>query len=229
MNPPKTSTQWQTHIAALPPELIEFYLLKCPYAKSDQANASSAYSLNLADNGWEGPKLNRLMQWLSLQFIDKNGKLSLQYSLSDDIRILLEVKELLNTSRMPSTSQAYLAINRKISITAQNECTVELKETYATCFFRHIRNCIAHGGFYSQDDHLIFFDSSSKPNTKKNSKKYTFGMSTTLKFLMDLKRVVEGGEAALSISEEDKARLKGMSYKVDINKEIKLEQQDEDQ
>lgn len=66
-------------------ELLDFYLLRCPYAKSEKSGASSSASLNLSDNGWEKEKLHKLMQWVGSHFLNENGTLLLSFKVSDSV------------------------------------------------------------------------------------------------------------------------------------------------
>ena len=64
-------------------DIYGFYLLRCPYAKSDQSSASSSRSINLADYKWMGSKLDDLMQWICRHFTNDDGNLQLVFQVSD--------------------------------------------------------------------------------------------------------------------------------------------------
>lgn len=209
----------------MPDELFKFYLLSCPYAKSDKSAAPAVSSLNLAENGWTGPKLHQLMQWISLQFIDENQKLAIHYLPLNDITNVLKKQGLVGDTEPPATASiAYLSIANKLSLNEQGQCKLELTETYITCLFRHIRNSLAHGNYQELDNSRVaLYDTSSKPGTAEKSKKYTFAMVTSIEFLQKLMKLVSG-KAPMNIRDMTKDKRSIInSYRIKIDKSVIVE------
>ena len=208
-------------------DIYDFYLLRCPYAKSDRSSASSSQSINLADCNWAGSKLGDLMQWICQHFTDNDGGLQLCFRVSDNVNETLAKLGLNDDNVCLSCSRAVLQIGSKVTISENDECRVRLKESYATCFFRHIRNSFAHGNYYiGANGRILLLDTSSKPNTSKGNMKFTFGMVTTLDFLRNLISVVNNGPDQLTQHETECPVMK-QSYRVKLNKEIKIEAPEE--
>lgn len=210
-------------------DLFNFYLLRCPYAKSDKSSASSVASLNLSDNGWEKKKLHQLMQWIGLHFVDEKGMLLLSFKASDSVNDTIKEYGLDVDSPTPTPNRCVLNIKNKISLLESGECTVKLSEAYATCFFRHIRNSLAHGDYkVSNQGHVILFDTSSKVNTGSASKKYSCGLLCEVSFLEVLKELVEKSPEDTFLTGEQKAQI-GLNYRVRLDKQVVLESKHDDQ
>ena len=212
----------------IPRDIFNFYLLSCPYAKSDSSAASSSTGLNLSNNGWEKAKLHQLMQWIATHFVTPSGDLQLVYRASDVVNETISELEL--DAEMPCVShmRCALQINRSIKVTESGECYVKLKETYATCFFRHIRNAFAHGNFaVNEQGQIILLDYSSKPNTDAKNQKYTFGMVSSMQFLRDLKCLVESRPADDKFVVNATQKLNGNSYRIKLDREIHLDEQEQ--
>lgn len=214
---------WQ-NAAAIPRELFDFYLLNCPYAKSDEFSASSRSAINLSLNGWEGAKLHQLMQWISSNFVTEDG-LQLVYLVSKNINTTIKKFGLDSENPCISHSRCVLHIDNNVSVSEKGDVSIKLKETYITCLFRHIRNAFAHANFaINEHGHILILDTSSKPGTARKDRKYTFGMVTTVDFLRRLKEVVENSYPDPLVSEEMKRKLNRKSYRINLNKEVILEE-----
>lgn len=213
----------------IPEELIQFYLIGCPYAKSDKSASSAAQGLNLADRGWEGNSLAKLMRWIQSRFIDSNGNVQLGFFASDTVNETVRLLGLTDSSPCLSHPRATLQIKNKVTISENGKCTVKLGETYATCFFRHVRNSVAHGSFYLDPvGHIALFDSSSKPNTPTDKKKYSAAIITNLPFLFDLKQLVEAGADTYNEPESDSEFHKTDSYRVALQRDVVLSSLEDD-
>lgn len=204
-------------------ELRDFYLLRCPYAKSDESSSSSTASLNLSDNGWEKDKLHQLMQWVGSHFLDEEGLLLLSFKVSDSVNDTIREFGMDVEDPAPFPNRCVLQINNKASVSELGECRIKLKEAYATCLFRHIRNSLAHGNYKVADQgRVLLVDSSSKPNTANNNKRFTFGLLCGISFLEDLKTLVENKPEDMTLDEEAKSTV-GMNYRVRLDKQVVLE------
>ena len=212
---------------SLPQDLLDFYLLRCPYAQSDQSASTAARGINLADFGWEKSKLSHLMDWIQEAFTDQQGECQIAFLASDSIKQTINDAQLNLSEPCFVHKRAVLQIKSKASIEEDGVCHVKLQETYATCFFRHIRNAIAHGNFYVTDEGRVFLlDSSSKPNTEAEKKKYTPGIMTTLPFLQELKCVVEGGPSRLADQSDGNNKAKKGLYRINLRKEVLIQDKD---
>ncbi len=197
----------------MPDDLFRFYLLRCPYTKSNKSSSTAAGALNLASKGWTRPRLNQLMQWVSSYFLGSDGQLNLTYYASGAVNESLEKQGLTLEEPDIAPCRASIAINNKLSIDESGRCKLRLTETYATCLFRHIRNSLAHGNFKPlENSYIALFDCSTKPNSE--NKRYTFGMLTTIAFLYELKKLLE--------SEPPKDFLKGKEQKLSILNEHRI-------
>lgn len=204
-------------------DIYGFYLLRCPYAKSDQSSASSSQSINLADYKWMGSKLDDLMQWICRHFTNDDGNLQLVFQVSDAANETIANLGLNKEVVCLSCPRAVLQIGSKVTISENGECRVRLKESYATCLFRHIRNAFAHGNYHiGANGRILLLDTSSKPNTSERNTKFTFGMVTTLDFLRNLISVVENGPDNLKQYETESPTTK-QTYRVKLAKEVKIE------
>lgn len=213
----------------IPIELIEFYLIRCPYAKSDESAASAAQGQNLAEYNWENRALAKLMRWIQNNFLDEKNEVQLGFYVSDTVNETAEKLGIMDSEPCLSHPRAALQIKNKISISENGQCTVRLNETYATCFFRHIRNSIAHGSFYiDAKKHIALFDTSSKPNTPSDKKKYSAAIITNLSFLSDLKQFIEAGADAYDEPKEAPDYCKADSYRVNLRKDVILSSQESD-
>lgn len=149
----------------LPRKLVDFYQLKCPYAKSDESRATSAVAMNLSDKGWEREKLHLLMQWIASKFVNES-RLSLSFKVSENVNKTTRELGLDIDSPAVLPCRGVLQINNKAGVSESGECKVKLNEAYATCLFRHIRNSIAHANYMvTESGHVLLLDASSKPNT----------------------------------------------------------------
>lgn len=220
-------TDWH-NINLINRSLFDFYLLNCPYAKSDKSTKSSSTAIDLSTNGWTGIKLNQLMQWISANFFNEE-ELCFVYRVSNNVNETIQDFELNAKHACVSHPRCVLHINNKVSVSESGVCKVKLTETYITCLFRHIRNAFAHSNFaIKQDGRLLLLDTSSKPNTSDANKKYTFGMVTDIDFLINLKELVEAGPSDTLVTEDMRKKLAGKSYRIKFDKEVILETQQED-
>ncbi len=214
----------------IPEELLQFYLIGCPYAKSDESASSAAQDLNLADYGWEKNALAKLMRWIQNKFISDDGEIRLGYFASDAVNETIKALGLIDSSPCLSHPRGALQIRNRVTISENGKCTVKLGETYATCFFRHIRNSIAHGSFYINDmGHILLIDSSSKPNTSADKKKYSAAIVSDLSFLSALKQIVEAGADAYEEPENNSEYVKTDAYRINLQKDVALSISEEDQ
>lgn len=228
LNDECVSIALETCHQALPQELLNFYLLRCPFAKSDKSASVSAQGINLADYGWQDTKLSRLMNWIQQEFTDQNGRCQIAFFASDSINNTASQIGINNQHPCLSHKRAALQIKNKISVSEEGQCSIRLQEAYATCLFRHLRNSIAHGNFYiHESDRILLIDSASKPNTSIDKTKITFGMVTTLEFLTNLMNVVENGEANLAKFDLETGPSKKNLYRIHLNREITIEQEQE--
>ncbi len=208
----------------MPDDLFRFFLLRCPCAKSNMSAACAKDALNLADNGWNGPKLHQLMQWVALRFIGDDKELHLRFVLTGRINDIQEVHGLIADKSMPNRQFAYLSINNKLSIDEHGKFHMQLTETYATCLFRHIRNSLAHGNFHVlEDGNVALFDYGSKPNTAKEDQRCTFAMLTSVIFLRDLMNTVTTSASKKDIVlPNDKATIAN-KYRIKIDKKVQVD------
>ena len=207
----------------VPQDLFRFFLLESPHAKSDKSLASSALSRDLSDSGWEGAELHKLMQWVSLYFLTTKGELMLSFKASDSVNETIRDFGLdVNNSSIPDP-RAVLQINNKITVSEKGQCKMKLKETYATCLFRHIRNSFAHGNFRTDENgRILMLDFSSKPKTDNDKKKYTFGMSASISFLRELMKICKKKPNQV-LTNDDLKRLNNTSYRLTLEKEISID------
>lgn len=207
----------------IPKEVFDFFLLECPYAKSDKSSANSVRSLNLADYGWEKTGLHHILQWVCLHFIDSNGELQLAFKASDNVNETVRALGLDDESPCLSHPRAVLQINNKVSVSEDGKCGMRLKEAYATCLFRHIRNAFAHGNFRADSEgRVLLLDCSSKSGTEIKNRKYTFGMVAPILFLQSLMRVVKNKPEKL-LDDSSLRILEDVNYRVKLEEGIALE------
>ena len=213
----------------MPDDLFKFYLLRCPYAKSNKSAASAANALNLADNGWSGAKLHQLMQWIALSFVGENEQLNLRFLASDNVNGALVRQGFGIDGSLPESPAACILINRRLTINEEGQCKLKLTETYATCFFRHIRNSLAHGNYQELNSgRIVLRDCSSKSNTSSKDRKYTFGMVTTKQFLHELKNLIEN-EAPTKVHNATKDKMTVINgYRIKIDKKVQVEIKEDD-
>lgn len=215
---------------SIPAELVQFYLIGCPYAQSDKSASSAAHGINLAQYGWEKHELTKLMRWIQSGFISENNEVHLGFFVSDNVNETVERLGLTDSKPCLSHPRGALQIKNKVTISENGECTVRLGETYATCYFRHIRNSIAHGNFYVDSmGHILLVDSSSKPNTSTDKKKYSAAVVTSLSFLFDLKQTVEAGADACREPKDMDDFRRTDSYRVDLKRDVILSTPDADE
>ena len=230
MDPSYTPVSKPTNgVVYMPDDLFKFYLLRCPYAKSDKSAASAANALNLSDNGWSGAKLHQLMQWIALNFVGDNEQLNLRFLASDNISGALERQGFGIDGSLPESPAACILINHRLSIDEEGQCKLKLTETYATCLFRHIRNSLAHGNYQELNSgRIVLRDCSSKSNTSSKDKKYTFGMVTTMQFLRELKNLIEN-EAPAKVHNATKGEMTVINgYRIKIDKKLQVEIKEDD-
>ena len=179
----------------LPNEIIDFYLVRAPYAHSDKP--SSVQSLDLSTLQWEKRKLGTLMEWIVFQHISADGESRIHFSISNDVH---RTSDRLFAVQSPSTlneNGGIFCIKKNLRANEDNSISCKLTETYATCFFRHIRNSIAHGNYeYDQGTGLIMFrDQASDIGTKDPA--FTAVFQTDISFLNQLMKIVTAGPSQL--------------------------------
>lgn len=205
--------------------IIDFYLTRAPYAHSDKP--VSKCSIDLADFGWAGTTpLHRLMQFIVFHHKDNHGAPNLRFTAGADAmdaigKTLAGSQDLGIISLRSMELGGVFCIKRKLTMKGDYSCTCELIEAYGTCFFRHIRNSIAHGNYREEDDLVLFLDQGSSMGTK--DPKYTCAFMTSVSFLEDLSQLVLGGYEAFAADETLLGSLKGVSYRVPKNLSLSVD------
>ncbi len=185
--------------ASLSSELIDFYLVQSPYAHSDKP--SSARSVDLQSLGWEKTNLDLLMRWITKELGDGGLEARLSFTIANKIpnELFTELHAQLDNCDKPIQGGC-CTISRKIDADSSNKITCKLTETYATCFFRHIRNSIAHGNFSLNKtrDFVLFKDQASAIGSGGESA--TAALMISIKTLNELRDLITAGPS--SIDEE---------------------------
>ncbi|TJW09731.1 hypothetical protein [Parvibacter caecicola] len=207
----------------LPPEIIDFYLTKAPYAKSDKG--SSRQSIRLDSFNWSGAgPLGLLMNWISWHFIDGDSLL-LSFHASKKVDKRLGLLGLSTNEVNLYAQRGALTISNTISLDEEGQCRCTLNETYCTCFFRHIRNSIAHAFYLCYDNGWVLLrDASCNPGTAEENMSFTGGLLVTLDFLYELMEFVKKGyENGGAMRKELAEGLSGKTYRVELNRTLDLE------
>ena len=174
----------------LPDDVIDFYLTHSPYAHSDKP--VSAQSLDLSTFGWSGTNLDRLMKWISIHHLDDDKQGTLNFTISSDTGKETSIPFWDDRQICWLTHNGgVFCIKCKISSDVNNSIHCKLAETYATCFFRHLRNAIAHGNYQIENEQVLFKDQSAAIGSK--SANLTAYFQTTITFLRELAATVENG------------------------------------
>lgn len=195
----------------MPADILKFYLWGSPYAKSDKP--CSACSINLADRGFAGSELTRLTMWLYMKFSEGDGE-GLLYTASRDINDYVK-----NIQALTGHQKAVLQINATIKVLSNNRCSLSVDETYATCFFRHVRNSLAHACFTVAGDRVLFMDQSSKMATAQKNVSFTAWIETSFSLLYELMDLIKGGNPSLLPSvEELSANKNSRGYMLNLTK-----------
>lgn len=193
----------------LPNEIVDYYLIHAPHAHSDKAD--SAQSLDLSTLRWEKRRLGDLMKWIVSQHLSAEGKSRIHFSISNDVNETSNSFFVDGALSPKNENGGVFCIKNSLKAGEDNSIHCKLTETYITCFFRHVRNSIAHGNYeYNQDLNLIMFkDQASAVGT--NNPKFTAAFQTSVEFLNRLMTVVDAGPDQL-----DEARLSSVpSYRVE--------------
>lgn len=177
----------------LPTDIIEFYLTKSPHAHSDKG--CSAQSIDLSAYGWEKNHLDTLMKWVAAKHLNpQHNEAAISFTIAKEIRHAdySSLQEKFEHSD-PSGLGGLFCISQKVITDTSNSITCKLTETYATCFFRHIRNSIAHGSYQinSEGTLVLFRDQSSKIGTPDAAA--TAVLLTNLSVLEELIITIEAG------------------------------------
>ncbi|MGO5499699.1 hypothetical protein ACTQV1_01085 [Paratractidigestivibacter faecalis] len=177
----------------LPLPIIDFYLTNSPYAHSDKG--SSAQSIDLGEFGWEKRELDKLMKWV-VKIHSPASTSNIRFSISKDVQETVDGLSL--SLANPHVLGGAFCIQNSITATEDNSIKCRLKETYATCLFRHIRNSIAHGNYEMDDEHetVLFKDQASSIGT--SNPRPTACFLTTLTLLEELENVIKGGPTGIS-------------------------------
>lgn len=194
---------------SLPSEIVDYYLTCSPYAHSDKP--ASMHSLDLSTLQWEKGKLGNLMKWIVSQHLSSEGESCIHFSISNDVKEISEVLFAGITLSAQNENGGVFCIKNSLKASEDNSINCKLTETYITCFFRHIRNSIAHGNYeYNQDSDLILFKDQASAIGTSNARP-TAVFQTSIEFLNQLKTVVSAGPDQL-----DEVRLSSVpSYRVE--------------
>lgn len=194
---------------SLPNAIVDYYLTHSPHAHSDKP--TSAQSLDLSMLKWEKRRLGSLMKWIVSQHLSSKGDSRIRFSISNDVK---ETSELLFVDSIPSTKNengGVFCIKNSLKASENNSINCKLTETYITCFFRHIRNSIAHGNyeFDSRSNLIMFKDQASAIGT--NNPRPTAAFQTSVEFLNQLMAIISAGPDQL-----DESQLSSVpSYRVE--------------
>ena len=206
----------------LPADIVDFYLTQSPYAHSDKP--ASVQSIDLADYGWKKNELDKLMRWVTARCLRTENCGIFEFVISNDAKARYN-----QCKRINSPENAWLAndggvfcIKCKLSADEDNSIKCRLTETYATCFFRHLRNSLAHGNYqFDQDgEKVLFLDQASDIGTKNPAQTAFFQAS--IQVLRDLIAVVKAGPSAI----EQKEIADCPSYRVERRVVANVEEQD---
>ncbi len=205
----------------LPADILDFYLTQSPYAHSDKP--ASAQSIDLADCGWEKNELDRLMKWVITRCLHAENPGMFEFLISNNAQSRYE-----QCRRMGGQENTWLnsdggvfCIKCKISVNERNAIKCRLTETYATCFFRHLRNSLAHGNYlYDQaGERVLFLDQASDIGTKNPAQTAFFQVG--IQILRDLISLVKAGPSVIKPEEIAKCP----SYRVERRVIVNVEEQ----
>lgn len=207
----------------VPLDLVDFYLWRCPHAKSDKP--SSGKSISLSDQKFKGTELLRLTGWIFSHFVS-NGKSSLIYSAAKNINSLINDQ---NKDWSSPCLQGVLQINASVKVLPNNRCSLTVDETYISCFFRHVRNALAHGCFEVLDGGwLLLTDQSSKMGTADNDVKFSAKLKLSFEFMREIMDVVlQGNPSRLPTLPELKKQIGDARYQINITMLDVREKQEE--
>lgn len=194
---------------SLPNEIVDYYLTHSPRAHSDKP--TSAQSLDLSTLKWEKRRLGSLMKWIVSQHLSSKGESRIRFSISNDAK---ETSEVMFAGNMPSLNNengGVFCIKNSLKASENNSINCKLTETYITCFFRHIRNSIAHGNYeFDGESNLIMFKDQASAIGTSNPRP-TAAFQTSIEFLNQLMAVISAGPDQL-----DEAQLSSVpSYRVE--------------
>lgn len=209
----------------LPQAVVDFYLTRSPYAKSDKPD--SRQSINLSSFGWEKTHLDTLMKWILVNHLREDGAGNLTFSISDHIaNATAQQFGMLAPIQNCTPFGGAFCIKRTINATEDNLISCVLTETYATCFFRHIRNSIAHGNYvYNEKLGLVrLIDQASNVSTP--NPKITAIFLTSIGFLQKLAEVIENGPEAAPSNDNLLLQLNGATYRIMRNVKAQLDETD---
>lgn len=206
----------------LPADIVDFYLTQSPYAHSDKP--ASAQSIDLSGCGWEKNELDKLMKWVTTRCLHTENPGMFAFFISNDVQSKYEQCRLMGEQENAwlNTDGGAFCIKCKISANESNAIKCRLTETYATCFFRHLRNSLAHGNYqYDQEgERVLFLDQASDIGTKTPAQTAFF--QADIQFLRDLMFVVKTGPSAIEPGE-----IAGCpSYRVERRVVANVEEQD---
>lgn len=210
---------------SLPQDIIDFYLTHSPYAKSD--NPDSVQSLALESLGWSGRSpLKRLTDWMASHFVYED-EIKLRYLAAKKVENTAKRQGLLSERILLDSQQALLTIKNQITVDESGDCQCSLKETYASCFFRHVRNSIAHGFYWCFDDEWVLFKDTAQEALKEDAT-LTACLLVKLDFLIGLINYIQAGyEASTELNAEAKKALAGSPYRIQISKELSVKAKEE--
>lgn len=194
---------------SLPNEIVDYYLTRSPHAHSDKP--ASAQSLDLSTLRWEKGKLGNLMKWIVSQHLSSRGESRIHYSISNDVKETSEVLFAGITLSAQNENGGVFCIKNSLKAGEDNSINCKLTETYITCFFRHIRNSIAHGNYeFDRESNLIMFKDQASAIGTSNPRP-TAAFQTSVEFLTQLMTIISAGPDQL-----DEVQLSSVpSYRVE--------------
>lgn len=205
----------------LPANIIDFYMTKVPHAHSDKPDSALAFDLSSAK--WEKAKLDKLMKWVSVRHRAKDGSSGITFSIAKDVK--QRGSNLIDPENPfeDESPRGIFCIKNSLKASEDNSIKCVLTEAYATCFFRHIRNSIAHGNYeVNGDDNLILFKDQSN-GMGASVPTLTALFLTSFDFLNELIGVVESGSEKL----KDEVVENAPAYRVNRRVEVDIEANDE--
>lgn len=180
-------------------ETILFYLIQTPYGASDSSARSSLRGINLESYGWSKTNLNKLMQWIQLNIASADSDSEFKFYPTKDLP-----KSICDRFKMNNrSSECHLILKGSQSVDFSEDglnyiIKCNITETYSTCFFRHIRNALAHGLFNLDEyNNIVLKDCSGKPGS--SNKKYTALMRFPAKYLITLRETVLAGADSVTL------------------------------
>ena len=202
----------------LPDDIIDFYLTQSPHASSDKA--SSVQSINLEYYNWKKSGLHILMKWIATHSIAADAQSYFKFTISKDVCLELHssVDPGVSGMKLLEHNAGLFCINWRFWTNKAKQIKCVLIETYATCFFRHLRNSIAHGNYwYDSKRGVVLFLDQKEAGVNSNLTAY---FQVDIAVLRELIGVIKNGPTCI----DQQVYHDYPQYRIDHKLEVDIEE-----